>query len=150
MSALNTVQKDPFWKLLLFCMLAFLQAGCGGDNGRATVHGTVSLEGIPLESGLIQFLPAADSSGLAAGASIENGRYTIKQRGPLPGSYQVHITASRETGRMIEAPTIGPGAKKGVMVEETMQYIPDRYNAHSELTIEINPGANQHDFDLAP
>ena len=147
---INAVHHDVLCKLLLFCVPSLLQAGCGGEDGRATVRGTVSLEGVPLESGMIQFLPTPGSSGLAAGAIIENGRYSITKKGPMPGNYKVLVTACHKTGQMVPVPTIGPGVKEGEMMEEKVQFIPDKYNTNSELMVEIEPGRNSHNFELEP
>ena len=101
-----------------------------------------------MDAGVITLVPEPGSSGLAAGGVIEDGSYSIASKGPLPGKYLVQITASRPTGEMVEAPTIGPGSEAGTMVEQTEQYIPANYNENTELIVEIEPGSNRHDFTL--
>jgi hypothetical protein len=129
-------------------LLLTLLAGCAGGDGRSTVRGHISFAGAPLESGLIGLEPVPGSDGVGAGGTIENGRYSITHKGPLPGKYKVVIRAWRKTGRMVPVPPIGPGAKAGTMTEEKVQSIPDKYNTNSELLVEIEPGRNQHDFEL--
>ena len=43
----------------------------------------------------------------------------------------------------------GPYAANPKKIDETEQYIPDRYNVRSELSVEIVPGENRCDFTLA-
>ena len=142
------IRNMTSWVCTTGCLLLVMAAGCGRGDGRATVKGNVWLDGAPLESGSIALVPSPGSSGVAAGGVIKNGTYSITKKGPLPGEYQVQITAWRKTGQMVPAPTIGPVAKEGEMVEQTEQYIPEKYNESSELTVEIQPGHNRHDFEL--
>ena len=146
-SSLGISSFGIFHVLCLSLLLAPL-AGCGRGDGRATVVGEVSLDGAPLATGLIEFTPAPGTTGVAAGGVIENGSYAIPDKGPLPGSYQVRITAIRATGRQVPMPTIGPGARPGAMMEEKVQYIPARYNTETELVVEIEAGKNRHNFEL--
>ena len=108
--------------------------GCGSDDGRATVRGSVTFDGVPLDAGVIALVPEPGSSGSAAGGEIESGSYSISSDGPLPGKYMVQITASRKTGQM---------------VEQTEQYIPAKYNKNTELIVEIESGSNRCDFELS-
>lgn len=72
-----------------------LVVGCDGTERRPR-HGTVTLNGEPLASGLIQYEPAEDD-GLASAAAIEAGRYEISGKGGLyPGRYCVRIQAVKE------------------------------------------------------
>jgi len=64
--------------------------------------------------------------------------------GPLPGKYRVVIRAFRGTEKMIETEAYG----KRVQVEETEQFIPARFNARTELEVDIQPGKNTRDFIL--
>ena len=131
------------------CILFVMFVGCGSDDGRATVRGSGSVDGVPLDAGVIALVPEPGSSGLAAGGVIESGSYSIASDGPLPGKYMVQITASRKTGQMVEVPTIGPGSQPGTMVEQTEQYIPAKYNKNTELIVEIESGSNRCDFELS-
>jgi hypothetical protein len=142
------LSRDLACILVCLWLLPPLVAGCDKGDGRATVRGRVTLNGAPLESGLIELVPVTGSAGLAAGGVIENGSYAITRKGPLPGNYQVRITAWRKTGQVVEVPTIGPGAIEGAMMEEKAQYIPQKYNTNSELVVEIEAGRNRHDFEL--
>ena len=75
-------------------------AGCGGtgdDLPRQAVSGTVSFDGQPMKSGLIQFLPAEPGATTAGGGSIADGQYKIaRDEGLVPGKYQVQITSQSQ------------------------------------------------------
>ena len=116
------------------CILFVMFVGCGSDDGRATVRGSVTFDGVPLDAGVIALVPEPGTSGLAAGGVIESGSYSSASDGPLPGKYMVQITASRKTGQM---------------VEQTEQYIPAKYNKNTELIVEIESGSNRCDFELS-
>ncbi len=121
--------------------------GCGGGGDRVEVGGAVTLDGQPLESGAISFVPLAGTQGPSAGAEIKQGRYAIDaEGGPVPGKYRVDIIATRKTGRRIKDGFPHPPDD---LVDEIEQYLPPKYNTQSELTAELKPGANQGvDFEL--
>jgi len=68
--------------------------GCGtGGPDLAPLSGTVSLDGRPLEQGLVQFVPET-GTGPAAVGSITGGRFvaeTAGRSGARPGRYRVRI-----------------------------------------------------------
>lgn len=121
--------------------------GCSGkDTGpdRATISGSVTFNGQPLEKGTIEFVPAGSTKGPSSGGAIENGKYKITEKGPTSGSHKVLIRATRQTGKMVDAGPQTGGAK----VEETEQYIPPQYNSKTTLEVNIVSGTNKHDFKL--
>jgi len=108
-----------------------LVVGCDGTERRPR-HGTVTLNGEPLASGLIQYEPAEDD-GLASGAAIKAGRYEIPGKGGLyPGRYCVRIQAVKEA-----PPPFSGGAPGDVFLPPGKDLIPARYNAAPELSVEI-------------
>ncbi len=132
----------------LYCFVGIalvLLAGCGMNSNRESVEGTVTLDGKPLSEGLIQFIPQQGTGGPSAGAGIAEGRFSIaRDKSIFPGKFRVEITAARKTGRKIESP-IAPGR----FADETVQYLPARYNLQSELTAEVTAGgSNQFEFEL--
>lgn len=140
--------RIPVCAGVLYCSAIFL-VGCG-DNGptlnRAQVSGDVTVNGDPLEKGSIAFLPADGTQGPSVGGTIQEGHYLIPmEEGPVVGTYRVKIRATRKTGRTIEA---GPPAPPGTMVEEIEAFIPAKYNTKSALTAEIQPEANEVNYDL--
>jgi hypothetical protein len=130
------------------CLLvAVLALACGcGSGGRAGVQGAVTLDGAPIESGRISFLPIEGTPGGGGQAQIVNGRYTIASAGgPNPGVYRVEIRAERKTGKQIRA---GSPAPAGTMVDETIEAVPARFNKDSTLREELKGGSNTRDFTL--
>jgi len=109
-------------------------AGCGPGRPEVPIHGEITFSGAPVEHGTISIEPA-DGKGKATGGEIKGGRYDLTGgAGPLPGRKIVRITAIRKTGRTIEGDSLTP---KGVMLDETEQFIPDIYNTRSTLTCEV-------------
>jgi len=123
-------------------------SGCGGSSGpaRGAVRGRVTVDGQPASKGVISFVPTGGTTGPSSGGTIEDGSYEIESRhGPVVGQQRVTIRAFRPTGRKVEA---GPPAPPGTMVDKIKQFLPPKYNTKSELTVEIQPGSNDLDFDL--
>ena len=70
--------------------------GCGG-TGRVPVSGKVTLDGQPLEHGLINFRPSQGNAGPGSGGVVNEGRFEIPaDKGLRPGSYKVSITALKK------------------------------------------------------
>ena len=126
--------------------------GCG--KGLATVEGTVTFDGQPVDNGSIVFEPA-DGAGPTAGGKIEQGKYHLAGEGGVTaGKKIVRITAVRKTGRQVEGGLSGaegaggPSAPAGT-VDEIEHFIPAIYNQQSTLTCEVVAGeANEHNFEL--
>jgi len=129
-----------------------LLAGCGGGGDglpRERVSGTVTLDGKPLASGSIEFVPGgagdAGTPALSAGATIEDGAYDIpRESGLTPGKYTVSITSAAGGGAAAanEAPGPAPKAAK--------EAIPEKYNKESTLAAEVKAGGgNTFNFDLS-
>ncbi|MCC9606800.1 hypothetical protein LOC68_16045 [Blastopirellula sp. JC732] len=114
--------------------------GCGGDDGYAMVEGTVTLDGQPIENGVISLVPL-DGETPTAGERIENGVY--KMRAPL-GTKRVEISASKVVGQRAAY----AGEADSPQMDITKSIVPARYNMKSELTLDVAPGINKKDFDL--
>lgn len=72
-------------------------AGCGGNSGpvRASVEGSVFLNGEPLKQGVIRFMPIGDTAGPATSGTITNGTYKLEgDNGPVAGTNRVEIEAN--------------------------------------------------------
>src|SRR5262245_47986221 len=92
--------------LVVMCVLASgaLVGGCGrkykGEK-RYAVSGKVTVDGQPMEHGLISFLPQAE--GIVSGGPISSGAYAIpEEKGPNAGKYQVKINWNKPTGRRVK------------------------------------------------
>lgn len=129
--------------MLILCSAVLCLSGCTNENAfeRTQVEGMVTLNGAPVEQGVITFIPAG--KGASAGANIESGKFVIPQEtGPSPGEYRVEIDSSVPTGKQI-LDTDGE-----TMVDEFENAIPTQFNRETELKVTLKTGNNQHLFDL--
>lgn len=128
----------------LLAGLLLVAAGCGDNQVR--VRGNVSLDGKPIDTGAITFIPNDLSKGQTAGASITLGEFQVVGNNlPPPGLYRVEIRGQKKTGKQIPA---GSPSPPGTMVEETIEAVPAKYNHKSELKQELKTGDNKINFDL--
>jgi len=125
--------------LLLAATPAAMLLGCSPGDGKGSVIGTVNLDGAPLKTGNVRFVPV-DGGSATAGAAIVDGRFQAKV---APGNMRVEISAPKVVGkqRMINA----PDAPEVDVVEELL---PARYNVKSELMMEVHSGSQDRQFDL--
>lgn len=146
-----------------------VSCGCGGEASydgppRAAVSGTVTLDGTPVVYGIVTF---ESGQGRTASGQIRDGSYSIPEgQGPNLGTYKVTILgyekgpssgAANEEG---EEPVVGEegvgeegeGDDEGGGGESEEEFgkmiVPAKYNAATELEVEITSGANTHDFPL--
>lgn len=117
--------------------------GCGGPASTAVpISGTVSVEGQPVEGGLITFL-AADGEAPAAGAPIKNGTYKAEVE---PGNKKVMVLGNKIVGEEL--------ILKGVPDSGTRQKLETvthpNYNAKhlTPLTATISGPSEELNFDL--
>ena len=75
-------------------VLVAICLGCGGGDDRTVIFGEVTYQGAPLEQGKIRLVPTAQTQAPVAGATIDDGKYEINNRGGvMPGTYRVEIVA---------------------------------------------------------
>jgi hypothetical protein len=92
------------------------------------------LDGEEIPEGHILFIPA-DRALRTEGGPIRQGAYSFQARA---GKKRVEITATRPDPKA--ATTMGP---------TYVDYIPEKYNVHSTLSVEVAPDdKNQYDFAL--
>ena len=131
---------------MAFSVILVTFVGCGGgpDIELAQVSGTVQLDGKPIQSGTISFIPL-DLAGPTAGAQIIDGAYFIGgENGVYIGECRVEISAMKKTGEKVPSP-IDPNE----MTDVTEELIPAKYNVKSTLTKQIQAGENLNvDFSL--
>ncbi len=140
--AMKSTKGVEFLGWTFAALITVAALGCGGDGlGRASVSGTVTVDGVPLAEGGLALIPATGTTGPSAGATIQDGEYFIPfDKGPVPGRYRVEIKAMRKTGRQIVDEHQPPPNN---LLDEVEQYIPATYNAESTLSIEVAPGKNR-------
>jgi hypothetical protein len=124
---------------LLLLIAVFALVGCSSDNNQGTVHGTVTLDGKPLASGLVRFDPV-DGQTASADAAITDGSFTATM--PV-GEKRVSVSAPKVVGKRkmydtADSPTVD-------VVEELL---PPRYNSQSELSITVKAGRQDAEYPL--
>lgn len=126
-------------------LLALLASGCGAKV--ASIAGSLTLDGTPVESGYITFVPIDGTPGSGGRAQIAKGVYIIdSSMAAAPGTYRVEIAVRRKTGKKIP---IGSPAPPGAMADEEVEAVPARYNKDSTLRETLKAGANKVDFALS-
>jgi len=128
------------------CAICVAAAGCSKGPPVGTVHGTVTLDGSPLEEGAIQ-LTALDGQAPTAGAQIVNGKFKTKA---AITKYRVKIVSNVAIGP--DGKRIDPNKKVdkfSTRDEVTMKsLVPDMYNKNSTLELDVQPGLNEPVYDL--
>ena len=123
------------------CVLCccILIVGCAKKSNRGTVSGNVTLDGEPLKSGVIRFVPA-DGATATADSVITDGKFSASVP---PGDKKVSISAPKVTGkrRMYETPD-------SPMIDVVQELLPAKYNVQTELTLAVNAGSQEKDFPL--
>jgi hypothetical protein len=117
--------------------LVAVLAGCSADAKHGTVTGSLTLDGQPVKTGVIRFVPA-DGLTATADAVIADGKFTANVP---PGEKRVEISAPKVVGKrrmMPESPE----------VEITEELLPARYNVKTELTLTVTAGNQSKDFEL--
>jgi hypothetical protein len=133
----------------ILCGLAIassLISGCSkAGPQKAEVSGSVSLNGVAIEEGSIQFIPVDGTTGPGAGGVIKNGKYHISlENGVMVGKNRVELRAFGPSGKKIQDPTALPG----VMTESRVQVFPPEYNESSTVIKEVKAGSNSIDFEI--
>jgi hypothetical protein len=113
-------------------------SGCA-EPTTGVVTGTVTVDGTPAKTGAIAFFPM-DGKSTTAGAEIIDGQYTATV--PL-GTAKVEIRVSKKVGQRKLYDT--PDSPVKDVLEEML---PAKYNDASELTLDVQPGENEQDYNL--
>ena len=116
-----------------------LGAGCNNGSAKAKIHGKVTLDGQPVPTGSIAFLPA-DGKGQTAGAIIKDGAYEAEV--PV-GSMRVEIHYPKVVGKrkLYDTPD-------SPTVDRTEEQIPAKYNTQSQLTETITTKRSEINFEM--
>lgn len=133
---------------VLLVALSWTIVGCGeAGSERGEVRGKVTFDGAPVESGSIAFTPIEGTKGPSVGGAIKGGEYHIPRgEGPVSGPHRVMVLGTRQTGRKVRE---GEGGEDfNALVDEVEMFIPRKYNVESSLTVEIEAGTNELNFDL--
>ena len=135
-------------RLAFTLLFVVVGTGCGGNTeGRQPISGTITLKGVLLDEGLIEFLPQeGEKVATRGGAAIKNGKYSIpRDQGLLPGTYKVVISAADKT-----LPYQDPGVPPGPIKSAPRQNrIPAEYNRATKQVVAVTKeGPNQFNFTI--
>lgn len=119
-------------------ILAVSLAGCG-KTGLVAISGAVAYEGKPVSHGAIRFL-SVDGAGPTAATVIADGKYAVNT---LPGKKRVEIEAFRVIGQRHRS-----NDPRSPLIDIHEQVLPEKYNAYSTLTAEIETANRVYDFAL--
>ena len=122
----------------IFSIVLIPLLGCGPATG--TISGTVTVDGKPVENGVISFIPVEGGKVQPVTVDIQGGKYSAEA---VAGPKLVQISAPVVTGRRKEYE--GPNAP---LVDITEESIPARYNSDSELKFDVQRGANAKDWAI--
>ena len=123
--------------------IALASAGCGGA---ASVEGTVTYQGQPIEKGSIAFIAQdGGETPLTVGQEVTGGKYSIAaDRGLQPGQYKVEIYGSTKSA------AASPSGDPDMQSSAGSNAVPEKYNSATSLTAELKSGENTVNFDLQP
>ena len=135
---------------ILSALACCLSVGCGdsGAADRYRVEGRVNIDSVPLEKGLIIFIPIAPTEGPKASGIVDQGEYAIeKGAGPYCGEFLVKIET---VPRAIEAIAAGKAPAEEVRRRAKQRpVVAPEYNRMSRLQVVVRQHAeNRFDFDV--
>ena len=137
--------------LLVAAVLLGTTFGCGDKDpqNRQALSGRVSMNGDPLDAGIVEFSPQGQGS-ISSGALIKNGQYAIESsKGLPPGKYLVRLYAAAKSSSSEQAPPGPPGPPVRSSTRPIKGQIPPQYNVRSTLVVEVvGDGSNVFDFDV--
>lgn len=115
----------------LFAIAVAFLAGCN-DSSMSQVNGKVTIDGQPIEKGAISFYPV-DGKTPTTGGEIKDGAYSVQV--PV-GVMSVKISAPKVVGmkKLYDK-------KDSPEYPLTAEALPAKYNAQSELKVEVTPGS---------
>jgi hypothetical protein len=123
--------------IVLLCCCSASLVGCNRGPVLGTVKGTITIDGQPVDGGIVRFVPAAGES-QPADSRVTAGAYSVTM--PI-GEKKVEIFWAKSTsGQPIDTASQGN--------EQLVQMIPPKYNAQTTLTYNIVAGEQVKDFSL--
>jgi hypothetical protein len=112
--------------------------GCGGGEEplpRAAVSGTVTLDGQPLQEGVVRFVPIDNTAGPKTSVIVSQGKFSADaEQGPIVGKHRIEIESTDDGGyAMDDEQAIQKLRESGVTRIDVVR-VPPNYNSHSTLT----------------
>ena len=133
------------------CFGLLAMSGCtGGSSNIASVTGTVTINGEPINYASVTFMPTEGraSVGLTDSEGVYTLNYVIGEKGALIGEHKVYVTT-----RVVKEPSYGGdsgGVKDPVRETGRKELLPKKYcdRGATELTATVEKGSNTIDFPL--
>ncbi len=129
---------------------ALIACGCGsGGDGlpRQAISGKVAIDGKPIDSALVTFLPVSPGEAVTPAATrVTDGVFSINPEfGLVAGQYKVSISAVKEIRRKRGRT---PAASNDEFdTTPTKESIPARYNARTQILADVtDSGPNDFTF----
>jgi hypothetical protein len=150
----NTPLHAPAgFRAVLAALLTVLAAGCGAAEeplSRVPVTGDVTLNGQPLKSGVILFVPDQATAGPAAMAVITDGKYELSEtEGPIFGHHRVEIEATSFLDFELDDEQAYAAYATAGGAPIANNPIPANYNRQSTLSAEVtSEDGHEFDYDL--
>lgn len=116
-----------------------LLSGCAQSTTHGTIQGTVTLDGTPLNEGVVRFVPV-DGATQTASANVVAGEFNALV--PV-GKMRVELSAPKVIGRQKMYNTADSPE-----VDVVSELLPARYNVRSELTLEVVAGTQPYVLEL--
>ena len=142
-------------KAALLALVAAIGAGCDGGGATATVSGTVTYAGVPVEEGTIQFTPKS-GKGSVVGGTVSGGKFSVANVGLGPMAVFVSSSAPSVAGAdggPISTADLARAAQErqaGKAKEAARPPAVPADAAGNNATFDVKPGANTLQIDLTP
>lgn len=137
-----------FFPVIMLLVIAIVSAsGCGNDGPElAEVTGVVTVDGKPVPSAILTFVPTAGGSP-SYGGTDNDGKYrlmfTDTKYGAMIGDHEVEIQTNK-----LSASEISEMKAEGQTVNENFVAIPKQYRKKGALTAKVERKKNVIDFTL--
>ncbi|MCA9129996.1 MAG: hypothetical protein KDB22_23070 [Planctomycetales bacterium] len=117
---------------------------------RASVRGTVQLDGRPLPEGSIRFVPLEETPGQKLAVAIEDGHFKVKSNyGPAVGRHRIEIESTDTGGLEMDDEDAIDRLRSERKTRVDVVKVPAWYNRGSGLTEWVEDGENEFVFELS-
>jgi len=127
--------------MVLSFVLVIASGGCGQRDPHVSVSGLVTVNGEPIEEGMIQFVPV-DGRTAEGGGRIQDGRFDAKVP---PGEKIVRIQGTKVTGKRLAEGTSGKKTEVNIKTPVTSQ---KEHWDESTLRVTVKQKNDPFDFKL--
>lgn len=135
--------------VLCLCVLTLVSLcalGCAPKEKRCALSGAVTLDGDPVPTGVVNFVPEdADPTKGSVGASVDivDGAYAMDPKHGallLPGKYKVQVNVSytidKKTKEVVDINDVKDGNVDPLSVT-TVNSVPEKWGAQSEQVVDV-------------